>query len=272
MLTLAVVVGSIIMLAVAARLLERRIAFLPVAGTSATPAGFGVRFDSLTLTTSDGEQLSAWSLPHPAPRALILYFHGNGGNLSMWAPILVNIQRQGYAVLAVDYRGYGESTGTPSEQGLYKDVESALDWMGTIPADRAVPVLYWGRSLGATMAAYAAAVRPPDALILESGFPSARALLRGSPVLALLGMFSSYRFPTTDLLKRVQRPTLVIHGDADRVVPFRLGRALYEGIGGPKEFLTIRGGDHNDLLPRDPDAYWNAIERFMTGLRTRRSE
>lgn len=246
------------------RLIEPQLAFFPTAGEDVTPRDFGERFDALTIPTADGERLHAWSLPADSLRAHIIYFHGNGGNLSVWAPILVRLQHRGYSVLAVDFRGYGLSTGRPSERGLYRDVDAVLDHVWR-DRDRRAPIVYWGRSLGAAMAAYAASVRPPDRVILESGFPDVRTVVRSSPLLALLTPFSSYRFPTAELMRGVRAPVLVMHGDRDRVIPFALGRALFESLGGPKRFVTIPGGDHNDVTPLDADAYWSAVDAFISG-------
>src|SRR5262245_3646660 len=114
------------------------------------------------------------------------------------------------------------------------------------------------------MAAYAASVKRPDRLVLESGFPDARAVVRSSPLLALLAPLSSYRFPTPAFLRGVRAPALVMHGDRDSVIPFRLGQELFEAIEGPKRFVTIAGGDHNDAAPADAAAYWSAIDRFVS--------
>jgi fermentation-respiration switch protein FrsA (DUF1100 family) len=255
-------------LAVFVRLFEPRFAFLPAAGERETPRDFGVEYEALSFATGDGVRLQAWALAHPAPRARIVYFHGNGGNLSVWAPILTGIARQGYAVLAFDYRGYGLSTGRPTESGLYRDVDAVIErfWSGSQPT---VPVLYWGRSLGVAMAAYAATRRAPDGLILESGFPDVWSLVRSVPPLLLFAPFSTYRFPSAGFLQRVTAPVLVVHGDADRVIPIAQGRALFSRITGPKQFVTIRGGDHNDLAPPDPRAYWEAVRAFIAGLPAR---
>src|SRR5688572_8082223 len=107
---------AVVGVAVAVRLAEARFAFFPSPGEPVTPADLGASYDAAFVTTSDGQRLRVWSLPHPSPRAVVLYFHGNGGNLSIWAPILVAVQRQGYTVHALDYRGYGVSTGRPSER------------------------------------------------------------------------------------------------------------------------------------------------------------
>jgi fermentation-respiration switch protein FrsA (DUF1100 family) len=262
-LTALIVIAALVVMV---RALESRIAFFPFVGETVTPERLGVPYDSVSLPTADGVNLRAWSLPHSSPRATVLYFHGNGGNLSMWAPILVGIQQQGYAVRAFDYRGYGMSTGRPSERGLYTDVDAAVEWAWSAH-DARLPMIYWGRSLGTTMAAYAASRRPPRALILEAGFPDARTVLRSSPLLALLGVFSSYRFPTARWLDEVRCPVLVMHGDADQIIPFDAGRALFEKIAGPKQFVSIRGGDHNDAEAPDPGAYWSAVNAFITSLR-----
>jgi len=258
---LVVLIGALTLMV---RAIEPQFAFFPAAGEDVTPRDFGKRFDALTIPTADGERLHAWHLPAESPRAHIVYFHGNGGNLSVWAPILVRLQQRGYSVLAVDYRGYGLSTGRPSERGLYRDVDAVIEsaWRDR---NRKAPIVYWGRSLGATMAAYAASVKPPDRIILESGFPDARAVVRSSPVLVLLTPFSSYRFPTAELMRGVRTPVLVMHGDRDRVIPFDLGRALFERLEGSKQFVTIKGSDHNDVTPVDENAYWSAVDRFIAG-------
>lgn len=267
--TIVVFIGA---LALLVRWLEPQLAFFPFKGESETPRDFGIPFEAVTLDTADGETLRAWRMTPPAPqaaRARIVYFHGNGGNLSNWSPILAGIVRRGYGVFAIDYRGYGLSSGRPTEHGLYKDVDAAV--AAAWPGDgNGTPLVYWGRSLGGSMAAYAATVKPPDGVIVEAGFPSARAAVSGSPVLAVLSLFASYRFPAAEFLGRAGRPVLMLHGDRDSVIPFALGRDLFERIPEPKTFVVIQGGDHNDATAPDPAAYWAAIDRFVAGLARRR--
>jgi fermentation-respiration switch protein FrsA (DUF1100 family) len=260
---IAVVGAGMFVLAVVVRAMEAEMAFFPSPGEDATPASYGLPYSPLTLATSDGERLRVWHLQRADARAQILYFHGNGGNLSVWADILVGLWRRGFDVIAVDYRGYGRSTGRPSEAGLYRDVDAAVGLVhGRVRlANR--PLLYWGRSLGATMAAYAASTRAPEGVVLEAGFPSVRSVLEGNPLMWMLSWLSSYRFPTAEWMRSVKAPTLVIHGDADSVIPFRLGQRLHDGITGPKQFVTIRGGDHNDAIPPDAAAYWKAVDDFL---------
>lgn len=264
---LAVVVLAAMILAWLVRSYEANLAFFPTQGEDATPASYGVPFTATTITTSDGQRLRVWHLMHDRPRARIVYFHGNGGNLSLWSNILVAIARRGYEVVALDYRGYGLSTGRPSEQGLYRDTEALLALLqeGLRRAD--IPVIYWGRSLGSTMAAYAASLREPNGVIVEAAFPSVRALVRSNPLLWVLSWFSTYEFPTARLLSGNHAPVLVMHGDRDSVIPYELGQELHAALPGAKQFVTIKNGDHNDAEPADPDTYWRAVEQFVDAVR-----
>jgi len=189
----------------------------------------------------------------------------------VWAPIVIGMAAHDCAVLAVDYRGYGLSTGRPTERGLYRDTAATVERFWQADPSTNVPMVYWGRSLGVAMASYAATLRRPDGLILESGFLNVRSLVRGRALLAVLAKLSSYRFPADEFLRRLGTsvPTLVLHGDADRVVPIGQGRALFEAIAGRKQFVSIRGGDHNDATPADPGIYWGAVSDFLEELRKR---
>lgn len=249
------------------RRLEPRLAFFPFAGEDVTPGRFGLAYTPLTIETADGERLHAWHIPRPDAVGQVLYLHGNGGNLSMWADILAPLWSQKLEIVAVDYRGYGLSSGSPTEQGLYRDVDAAIGYVHEKLRRHDAPLIYWGRSIGAAMAAYAASRREPDGIVLEAGFSNARAVLQTNPVMWLLSFFATYRFPTSEWMTGVKAPALVIHGDRDSVVPYRLGQRLYDELRGPKRFLTIRGGDHNDPTPADPDLYWTAVREFVQSLR-----
>jgi pimeloyl-ACP methyl ester carboxylesterase len=263
---IVLVVVGIVALAWFVRQVEPRLAFYPFAGENRTPADFGLAFTALTIATTDGEQLRVWHLPRADAVAQVLYFHGNGGNLSLWSDILAGVVQHGYEVIAFDYRGFGVSTGAPTEQGLYRDVEAALALVDGPIRRKDLPLIYWGRSIGTTMAAYGASRRPPDGIVLEAGFPDARAILRDNPVMLALSLFATYRFPTAEWMARVTAPALVIHGDADSVIRYELGQQLYGSLTGPKQFVTVAGGDHNDALPADPAMYWGAVKDFVAAI------
>jgi fermentation-respiration switch protein FrsA (DUF1100 family) len=244
---------------------EARLVFFPYKGENENPATRGIRYEAVSLITSDGERLVAWQLEPDAPIADIVYFHGNGGNLSVWLPVLATLHRLGYRVLAVDYRGYGLSSGTPSEEGLYVDAEAAVQHAVRLRSPSR-PLVFWGRSLGATVAASATRVAQPDGLILESGFPDKAAVIRTHLLFRALNVFSSYRFPTVELLSGFRKPVLVLHGTGDAIIPFALGRELFDRLGAPKQFVAIEGADHNDSFDEGHTVYWGPISRFINGL------
>jgi fermentation-respiration switch protein FrsA (DUF1100 family) len=263
---LAVVVGGLVLKA-AVSAVEPRLVFFPSAGEAETPAMLGIRYESVRIPTADGERLAAWQLEPERPVADVVYFHGNGGNLSMWLPVLASLHQLGFRVLAVDYRGYGLSSGTPSEQGLYRDAEAVVRHVqATRPKENGRPLVYWGRSLGGPVAASAIRVHAPDGLILESTFADKASVVRSQPVLRALNLLSRYRFSTIDMLEPFRHPVLVVHARRDSVIPYALGRELYERLSPPKRFVDIAEGDHNDLFDISYDAYWKPIREFIAGL------
>jgi hypothetical protein len=247
--------------------LEPRMAFYPIRGVQATPADAGLTFTDVKIPTADGESLHAWWLDAGEPRGQVIFWHGNGGNLSLWLDVVVELRRRGFSVLAVDYRGYGASTGTPSEKGLYRDAEASVRIFDERLRRGGAPVIYWGRSIGAPVAAYAASRTPPDALVLESPMPDVRSVLRTNPVMWLLSFLSSYRFPTSAFLARYDRPLLVIHGEADSIVPFSAGKQVFDAAPTRRKTLAvIEGADHNDLHVATPSPYWRQIDEFVNSL------
>jgi fermentation-respiration switch protein FrsA (DUF1100 family) len=267
---IVLVVLAVLLMAFLVRQFEARFAFFPFAGETRTPEQFGVPYTPLTIETADGEKLRAWHLRNPDAVAQVIYFHGNGGNLSVWSDVLVGIVRHGYEVVAVDYRGFGLSTGAPTEGGLYRDADATIAYAVEHLRRPELPLIYWGRSIGTVLAAYAANRRAPDGVILEAGFPNARSLFESSPVMMALTLFATYRFPTEEWMRGVTAPALVLHGDEDSVIPYSLGQRLYESLSGPKRFVTITGGDHNDPEPPDATLYWGAVQEFITSIPVRR--
>ena len=251
--------------------LQPRMAFFPYRGVQRTPAAFDLPYTDLKIETPDGVTLHGWWMEHPEPRAQVVYWHGNGGNLALWLDVLADIRQRGFSVLAVDYRGYGDSGGSPSEQGIYLDAAAANAYYREHLQRANVPTIYWGRSLGAAVASRAAAADHPDALILESPFPNVRFLFRYNPVMLPLSFLSSYRFPTATHLESYSGPLLVTHGDADSIIPFAAGQRVFDRAPtSQKTFVTLKGADHNDMHAGHPD-YWPAVERFIESLRGSRS-
>lgn len=247
--------------------LERLVLFRPSRDVLRTPAELGVPYDQCFIDTPDGARLSAWHLRPPQPRASILYFHGNGGNLGALSEILSIFYRHGLQVFAVDYRGYGWSTGRPTEEGLYEDAISTVrHFQANFKSDQ-IPLIYWGRSLGGSIAAYAAGQFPPTGLILETSFPSKSSLLEDYPRFRPFGPFSRCRFDTVQHLSQHHFPVLVVHGDRDRTVPLKQGQKLYSQLPGPKEFFRVEGAGHVDIHMKDGDRYMRRVIDFVESVR-----
>lgn len=266
---LATIVLALIALKALVVWLEPRMAFYPIRGVQETPGAMSLSYVDLRIPTRDGETLHAWWLEHPQPRGEVIFWHGNGGNLSLWLDVIAGIHARGFSVLALDYRGYGDSTGSPTEQGVYRDTDALLARFRAELHRPGTPVIYWGRSLGAAAAAYATSVTPPDGLIVESGFADGLSVVRGDPILAVLSPLASYRFPTASFLRGYQGPTLLVHPEVDSVVPLERGRELFERIHGEKRLVVIREADHEDLHTANPEAYWGAVDELVERSRDR---
>jgi fermentation-respiration switch protein FrsA (DUF1100 family) len=201
----------------------------------------------------DGVRLSAWYAAKQGARGVILFFHGNGGNVSHYQASLALFSRLGYSSFTLDYRGYGKSEGAPSEKGTYLDAEASWQYLVRrldVPPDR---IIVYGRSLGGAIAAWLARKHTPRMLVLESAFTSLRDvaahLYPWAPTRLLLGD----RYNTASYVREVRCPVLVIHSPDDEIVPYAHGLRLYERAKPPKRFLGIRGrhntGQYESLTP-----------------------
>ena len=214
----------------------------------------------IRLTTSDGVELHAWYWPVDSHGPAVLFLHGNGGDRSGRISLVQSLQERGYSVLALDYRGYGGSGGSPTEIGLYADAEAAAEWL--VDAGH-TQLVYLGESLGTGVAVELARRRPPAALILEAPFDSlvktAQYHFPWLPVSLLL----RDRFESATKVADMPVPLLVIHGDFDEVVPQPRGVALFEAAQKPKTWVPVAEAGHNDLRMKLGDAYFKYIEAFL---------
>jgi fermentation-respiration switch protein FrsA (DUF1100 family) len=211
--------------------------------------------------TSDGVRLHGRLFRANGP--LIVYCHGNAGNLSDRGFIAAELARRGVAVLLFDWRGYGRSDGVPTESALFKDALAAYDYATTLRAGDGI-VMY-GESLGGPYAAYVAAHRKVSRVIIENSFPS---LSRMGNVLyhpIPLGWFAPLALRTQRWLNDAGVPVLVLHGKRDAVIPFSLGKELYDGLRVPKQMLVSESGGHSEMANTDPASYYDTIVRFATG-------
>lgn len=239
---------------------ERSLIYYPTRRLEATPGDYGLPFEDVRPTAEDGVRLHGWYVPGPRP-VTVFWCHGNAGNISHRLENLRLLrERLGVGTLLFDYRGYGASDGTPSEVGTYRDARAFRAWLRA-RTPGAPLVVYFGRSLGAAVATQLAAEDPPSALILETPFTSVRAMANGT--LPGAGYLFRTRYDTLRRIAEVRAPLLVLHGDADEVVPFHHGRAVFEAAREPKRFVRIPGARHNDTYLVGGAPYWEAWESFL---------
>jgi len=210
------------------------------------PDADGPPIQVVRLTSADGERLVAWHLPPQPGQPILLHLNGNGGGLLTQRGRWRRIAEAGVGFFAVGYRGYAGSTGKPTEAGLHLDAAAAYDWVAA--RYRPQDIVIYGYSLGSGLAVPLAAKRPARALVLEAPFSSAVDVADWrAPWLPTRLLFSD-RYVSTDWIGRVRMPVLVVHGDADSVIPYRFGRRLFALANQPKRFVTMKGSDHNTLV------------------------
>ena len=215
------------------------------------------------LTTRDGVKLNAWWIAAPDSRLATVFFHGNGGNLTHRVDHMRAIAAAGSALLILDYRGYGKSEGKPSESGLYSDADAAYQWL-TDKGYAAKQIVIHGESLGAAVAVDLASRQPCAGVVLEAPFSSAAQV--AASVLPLIGPLLIRDFDSKAKVGKIRAPMLFMQGDRDEVIPYRLGRDLYDAAPEPKSFWTIDGAGHNNLLDVAGDRYREHLAAFYAAL------
>jgi len=242
---------------------QRKQQYFPSGGIT-VPAHLVERGVSLvTIETEDGERIAAWHGPSADGRASLLYFPGNGGSIADSDDRFAELLDEGFGFLAISYRGYPGSTGSPSEAGLVLDALAGFDWLTAHGVD-AKTIIVYGWSLGSGVAAQLAGLRPVRALVLEAPFLSAEAIARQRFPMFPVGLLMKDRFRTDLALPRIDRPLVVLHGDADRTIPVEHGREIVRRYDGPKVFLEFPGGTHTDLWERGG---WCRIREALRSLK-----
>ena len=213
------------------------------------PSDAGLRFTDLSIATEDGERLHAWWIPTtvtPA-RAHVVFFHGNAGNVSHRVQHALALSTAGLDLLLVDYRGYGQSTGRPSEDGLHRDARASVAALRAGDQVDQGRLVYMGESLGAAVALRLALEAPPLACVLQSAFTSLRDVAR-EHYPAALARLAGNAYPSLERIPRLQVPVLIVHGAEDEIVPVAHARALFAAAREPRRLHVVEGAGHNDLV------------------------
>lgn len=216
----------------------------------------------ITLMTSDGEQIAAWYVAPAAGQPVTLFLHGQGGRLAVQTNRWRRLREAGLGVLAISYRGYPGSTGTPTEEGLALDARAAYDWLRQRHPVR--DIVLHGHSLGSGVAVRLATEVEVRAIVLEAPFTAAVDVAAERMWWLPVRLLMLDQFRSRELIGRVRAPVLIVHGDKDSVIPFAHSERLFAMAREPKAFVRMPGGDHNTLVR---DGLYDKVGAFLAGLR-----
>ncbi|NCO84337.1 MAG: alpha/beta hydrolase [Nitrospirae bacterium CG_4_10_14_3_um_filter_44_29] len=236
--------------------------YYPTKEIEGTPADIGLKYEEITLKTKDSVNLSAWYVPAKDERGVVLFCHGNAGNISHRLDSIRIFHDLGLSVFIFDYRGYGRSEGSATEKGTYLDAESAWEYLVNVKGARPEKIILFGRSLGSAVAAELALKHKAAGIIIESGFKTIPALgAKFFPYLPLR-LISRFQYSTIDKVGMIKMPKLFIHSPQDEMIPYEHGAALFKNATEPKEFLQITGG-HNEGFLTSGKIYTEGLGRFI---------
>lgn len=240
--------------------LQEKMIFMPGPLPQDYTYTFAADFEELFLETEDGATLNALHFKVPDPKGVVLYFHGNAGELSRWGIVVQDFVKLNYDVLVMDYRTYGKSTGKLSEKALYADAELFYGYaLKRYPEDK---IIVYGRSLGTTFATYVASRHSPKHLFLEAPFFSLLKVAGSRFPMYPVGWFLKYYFPTNEYLKKVTCPITVFHGTEDIVVDYENSQMLSKiKTTGNFKLITIPGGTHNNLP--ESAVYKKVLQKYL---------
>jgi hypothetical protein len=266
--TLAIGIAAGILLIVAAiRFFENSFIYAPPRFSEGFPPPhlYGQRVEEVWLTTQDNVRLNAWYLSNPASEKVLLWFHGNAENIGYGLEHLEFYSRLAINVLAVDYRGYGKSEGTPGEAGVYCDADAAYDYL--IQARHIQPknIVVFGHSLGGAVAIHLAARRECGGLIVQSSFTSVKDMARRVFRVPFFEYIPKSQFDSLAKIRRVRAPILIVHGTRDETVPFPMGQRLFAAAPEPKAFFPVEGAGHNDVIEIGGDELVDCLKSFLEG-------
>ncbi len=262
---ISITVAVLVLLSAMLYLFQSNFVYFPSTQLVTTPELIQLDYEDVTIETEDGIRLHGWYLPHDSPRATLLFLHGNGGNISHRLDSLAIFNALGLAVLIIDYRGYGQSEGTTSERGTYLDAEAAWNYLINEKKLAVNDIIVFGRSMGGAVATWLASQQQPRALILESTFTSITDMGKHYYPYLPATLLTRIKYASIDRITSINQPILFIHSPSDDIVPYTLGRKLFDAATGPKTFVEIRG-THNEGFLMSGNTYIDGLDRFITNV------
>jgi len=251
--------------------IENSIIFHPDRQLDDNPSNWELFYKDIQFLTPDGQRLHGWFFPLSEKSPVLIFCHGNAGNISHRIENVKLLVKKGISVFLFSYRGYGKSSGRPSEKGIYIDGIAAYDYLTGIEKISSERIAIFGRSLGGSVATEVALHRKARCLIIESTFTSIKDMAKTIFPFFIFSPFLPHHYNTISKIANVSIPKLIIHGDNDEIVPFSMGKKLFAQAPEPKLFLPIHGAGHNDTYVVGGEKYFDAIVNFilpLTSIRT----
>lgn len=242
--------------------IEHFFLFYPQSSFDDSPENRRLHCRDIFFSAADGVRLHGWLFPLEGDDPILLFCHGNAGNISHRLDNVRLLLEQGLQVFLFDYRGYGRSEGSPSEEGIYRDGLAAFDHLVAREGMRPEQIVLFGRSLGGAVALEVALKRRPRSLILESAFTSTRDMARTIPLFTLISPLVPAHYDNLRKIPAVTVPKLIVHGEEDELVPFAMGERLHAAAGPPKFFLPLKGAGHNDTYLIGGERYFRTLKTF----------
>ena len=241
--------------------------FFPQASFEVFPGNFGLPFEDVYFETEDGRRLHGWFFPSKVDSPVILFCHGNAGNISHRLENVRFLVDRNLSVFIFDYRGYGKSDGKPSVPGIYHDGLAAYDYLRREKQIHPEQIIPFGRSLGGAVALEIAWRRKVSAVIIESAFTSTKEMARTIPLFHLFAPLVPAHLDNLKKIRLIEAPVLIVHGEQDKVVPFTMGEELFHAAGEPKYFYPLPTAGHNDTFVVGGAPYFARIARFSEEAR-----
>ncbi len=262
--TITVIVVSVyVILVIIVWFFQSHLIYFPEREISMTPDQIRLPYEEISFEASDGVKLSGWFIPAENSRGVVLFCHGNAGNISHRLESIRIFHDLGLSVFIFDYRGYGKSGGEPSEKGTYLDVEAAWDYLVENRQADPAGIIIFGRSLGGAVASWLAKARTPCALIVESTFTSIPDIGAETYPFLPVRLMSRFDYSTVDHIHDVTCPVLIVHSCDDELISFNHGLKIFEAANEPKDLLEI-SGSHNDGFLVSEGKYEIGLNLFIS--------
>lgn len=242
--------------------IENFFVFFPETSFDLTPGDLHLNFKDVYFSTEDGKTLHGWFFPSDEDSPVLLFCHGNAGNISHRLDNVRLLLEKKLQVFIFDYRGYGKSSGRPSEKGIYRDGLAAYDYLVQEEGLSSSNIILFGRSLGAAVAVDVSLKRDIRSIIIESAFISTKGMAKTMFLFSLFSPILPANYNNLEKIAHIKVPKLFIHGEEDNIVPFSMGQKLFDASSAPKYFFRIKGAGHNDTYPLGGEKYFQIIATF----------